>query len=71
MQLSVSADNVALPAFTAVCLAAVLLLMSTGRAAISRYLLPTVPTAANPPVTCSGCMMGRTERWMDGCPTVS
>ena len=44
-----SADNVALPAARIRRPhAAARLLLSTGRAAINRYLLPTGPTAANP-----------------------
>jgi len=41
---------VALPAFAAVRLAAARLLLTAGRAAIDRYLLPAGLTAANPPL---------------------
>ena len=48
VQLPTSADNVALPAFVAAGRAVARLLLSTGRAAINRYLLASGPTAANP-----------------------
>ena len=63
-QLHTSADNAALPAFARRdATAAARLLLTAGRAAIDRYLLPAGPTAANPP---SGVRrMGQTDRRTD------
>jgi len=64
-QLHASADNAALPAFARRdATAAARLLLTAGRAAIDRYLLPAGPTAANPP---SGVRRNGTDRQRDGC----
>ena len=59
-----SADNAALPTFARRdATAAARLLLTAGRAAIDRYLLPAGPIAANPP---SGVRrMGQTDRQTD------
>jgi len=49
VQLPTSADTVALPAFAAVRRAASSCCCGAGRAAISRYILPSGPTAADLP----------------------
>jgi len=66
-QLPTSAVNVALPACAAARRAAALCCCGAGRAAISRYLLPAWPTAANPPHAAAA---GEWDRRTDGHRTV-
>jgi len=59
-------------AFAAARRAAARLLLTTGRAAIDRYLLTAVPTAANPQQQRAAAGWDRrTDRRTDGHPTVA
>ena len=59
IQLPTSAVNVALPTFAAVRRAAAPCCCGACRAAIDRYLLPTGPTAANPPYAAAAVKLNR------------